>query len=907
MKFSKILLSLLIFTLVFQLAAIAQQDSLILNNILSKTKRLSDEQPVEKVYLHFDKPYYAVADTMWFKAYVTIEQNLPSPLSKIVYVEVRNEKDSLMQTVKLPVKNSVAYGNIPLNMSSYKQGNYYVRAYTLWMLNFSDDYFFSKNITIGEAIDKQLNTNISYQHDQSDKNIKTTVKIQFRDLNKKPYVNKTVNWRVISNFDEFSKGKGTTDQNGILNITVTSKGGEPITLGSIITDINIGEKEIASATFKLKQVISTADFQFFPEGGELISGIPNQVGFKALKSSGLGLDAKGIIIDDQNNEITTFTSSHAGMGSFFISPEMGKKYRAKVTFKDGTTKFFDMPKAAETGIALQVINSNVDIINLKILANEAYYNANKDKSFFVVALNNNVVYYAAKTSLKNQVILTKIDKKGFPSGVLQITLFNDKGEPISERLAFILHNEALNLALKTDLPLYKPRQKVKMSFDAKSAGLPVTGDFSVAVIDEQKVPVDEASETTIQSSLLLTSDLKGYIEKPNYYFVKTDEKKLADLDKLMLTQGYRRFSYKEILAGRYPVVSYLPEEGMSITGTLRDRTGMPIKKGAMRLMVPGKPISSETLTSNMGLFNFKNLMIPDSAQVVVSAKYNANAANLMIMLDGSPAPGGGKNVNIADEVTNIDTVLSAYLANSQKQYRFLRTLKTVEIKGAPVKKPSHSDHSALSGLGMVPDHLLSADRFSAGCALLLDCLKAQATGLTFDNENFYVSRDYNQGGRTPVQVFLNGIPVDTRDINTVNATDLESVEIFLRDELGTVDRLYGTKGVLVINTKKPPVGKKISKQELMDMLPKNNIITFSPLGFAKEREFYSPKYLPGVSYPNNDLRTTIYWNPKVVTDEKGNFSFEFFNADGRGSYRAVVEGIDKNGNVGRAVLRYTVK
>jgi hypothetical protein len=179
--------------------------------------------------------------------------------------------------------------------------------------------------------------------------------------------------------------------------------------------------------------------------------------------------------------------------------------------------------------------------------------------------------------------------------------------------------------------------------------------------------------------------------------------------------------------------------------------------------------------------------------------------------------------------------------------------------------------------------------------------------LTFDNENFYVSRDYNQGGRTPVQVFLNGIPVDTRDINTVNATDLESVEIFLRDELGTVDRLYGTKGVLVINTKKPPVGKKISKQELMDMLPKNNIITFSPLGFAKEREFYSPKYLPGVSYPNNDLRTTIYWNPKVVTDEKGNFSFEFFNADGRGSYRAVVEGIDKNGNVGRAVLRYTVK
>jgi hypothetical protein len=206
----------------------------------------------------------------------------------------------------------------------------------------------------------------------------------------------------------------------------------------------------------------------------------------------------------------------------------------------------------------------------------------------------------------------------------------------------------------------------------------------------------------------------------------------------------------------------------------------------------------------------------------------------------------------------------------------------------------------------MPDHLISSDRFT-GCNFLLECLKSQATGLTFDNENFYVSRDFNQGARKPVQIFLNGMPVDARDINSVAVTELESVEIFLKDDLGTVDRTYNTKGVLVINTKKAPVGKKISKAELMDMLPKNNIVTFTPLGFAKERVFYSPKYLPATTYPNSDLRTTIYWNPKVITDEKGNFSFEYFNADGRGTYRAVVEGFDKNGNIGRAVYRYSVK
>ncbi|RZL37010.1 MAG: carboxypeptidase regulatory-like domain-containing protein, partial [Pedobacter sp.] len=474
MRLTRILFTLITFTFIFSTTAFAQDaDSLALNKIITKTKKLSDEQPVEKVYLHFDKPYYAVADTMWFKAYVTIEQNLPTPLSKIVYVEVWNAQDSLIQTVKLPLKNSVAYGHIPLNMQNFKQGNYYVRAYTLWMLNFSDAYFFTKTIVLGEAIDKQLITNITYITEQSDKGIKTTAKIQFRDLSKKVYANKTVNWRVLSNYDVFTKGKGTTDQNGVINVVVTSKPGDPITKGNIITDINIAEKETASVSFNLKQSLNDVDMQFFPEGGELISGIPNQVGFKAVKTTGLGTDAKGAIIDEQNNELTAFSTSNAGMGSFFITPEAGKTYRAKVTFKDGSSKIFTLPKAASSGITLQVVNSTPEFINLKILANTSFYEANKDKAFFIVGQNTNAVYYAAKANLRNQIIITKIPKKNFPSGIAQITLFNANSEPISERLAFVLHPEAMNLAVKTDLPSYKPRQKVKMTVDAKSAGLPI--------------------------------------------------------------------------------------------------------------------------------------------------------------------------------------------------------------------------------------------------------------------------------------------------------------------------------------------------------------------------------------------------------------------------------------------------
>lgn len=165
----------------------------------------------------------------------------------------------------------------------------------------------------------------------------------------------------------------------------------------------------------------------------------------------------------------------------------------------------------------------------------------------------------------------------------------------------------------------------------------------------------------------------------------------------MLTQGFRRYAYKEILAGKFPPVTFLPEQSMTLTGTLRDRTGMPIRKGNLRLTIPGTRISAETVTSPSGLFAFQNLNFPDSSEVVINAKYNVNGNNLMIMLDGQPAPQLSRNPRPADEVTNIDSTLSSYLNNSKRQYSYLRTLKEVKIEGAKIKRPSHADYPALSG------------------------------------------------------------------------------------------------------------------------------------------------------------------------------------------------------------------
>jgi len=905
MKYLKFVSALILVLTGLHLTAFSQQDTTTLKNIINKTSKIPELYPVEKVYLHFDKPYYSVSDTIWFKGYLTTDQNMPSPLSKIVYVDVMNSQDSIVTTLKYPVTNSMAYGNLPLDPVTFKQGNYYVRAYTLWMLNFDPDYFFTKTIPVGAAVDKELLTHFTYETSNADKGQVINARIQYKNADNQPYANKTVNWKAISSFEEVSKGKGTTDQNGFLNVSITPKKNQVIKKGDLVTDITVADKETLNSSFKFEPTAAVNDIQFFPEGGDLILGVPIQVAFKAVNAKGLGVDLTGTITDQGGNAITSFKSSHLGMGAFYVNMEEGKTYKANISFKDGTTKTVDLPKPAASGIALQVNNTNAENINLKIVANNAFFEQNKEKGVYIVAQNAGVIYYAAQTALMSQVTAAKIPKNKFPSGIIQITLFSAAGQPVSERLVFILRPDGLTLNVKTDLPSYKPRQKVKMTVTAKNATEQLAGHFSVAVTDEQKVPTSEDSQTTILSSILLSSDLKGYVEKPNYYFNKTDDKKLADLDLLMLTQGYRRFTYSDILADNYPKVTMLPEQGMNISGTLRDRTGMPVKKAGLRLTIPGRTYSAEALTSPSGVFNFQNLSIPDSSQVVISAKYGTNGTNLMIMVDPAPFPEVTHNKNKVDEVMNIDSNLNSYLSNSKKQYSHLRQLKEVKIVGAPIKKVSHADYSNLSALPMMADHLINPDRLT-GCNDLLTCLKTMAMGLTFEENNFYVSRDFLAGKRIPVQIFLAGSPVDPFSIASVNINEIESIEIFLRDELGTVNRTYGTNGVISINMKKAVQGKKMSMEELRKLLPKDNMVTLEPKGFSKQREFYSPKYTTPNS-TSKDLRTTIYWNPRVVTDETGAVTFEFYNAEGKGTYKAVLEGLDKNGNPGRFVFRYTVK
>jgi hypothetical protein len=894
--------------LIAWLPATAQNDTSALNNIMANTAKLYNACPIEKVYLHFDKPYYALGDTIWFKAYLTVNLHQPSPLSRIIYVDVLGPRDSLVQSLKLQVKNSVAWNSIVLSQYVYKKGNYRVVAYTNWMNNSDPGYFFNKNITIGDAITNPISTQVSLKNSIVNKQLKITAGIFYKDADGNPYSDKKVSWTVVKDYDDIMKGKGATDKNGFIDISFVDVKNYNLDSASLVTVIDNGSRKQIGSTFPLKSVSGPDDIQFFPEGGQLLIGVRSKVAFKAIKPDGLGIDVKGKITDNSNNVVAEFSSSHLGMGVFVFTPEDGKTYKASVTFADGSASVPDLPKIQTGGINLSVENSDPDVLKIKLQSDKPFFQAYQGKTFYILAKSSGIICYAAKTVLQEKVYNASIPKSKFPTGIVQVTLFTDDGEPVCERIAFIQHNDLLNLSVKSDLPAYATRQKVKLNITAKNGDQPVEGNFSVAVVDDTKVPFDENAETTILTYLLLTSDIKGYIEKPNYYFNHPDEKTRADLDILMQTQGYRRFSYDNIVSGKFPAIAFIPESGIDITGTLRTSTGIPVKGGNVRLLIADKNYSENAVTDADGRFNFSRLIFSDSTKVNISARNNPRSSDLVLTIGGETYQKIPANYEASDEIMNIDSVLSSYLKNSKVQFANKHILKEVVIKDTKIAKTnSHKDYGSLSSLSSEPDHLVPGSQLK-DCPNVLSCLTSLAMGMTFDNGSFYVTRDYSQGQRVPAQIFLKGMPVDVNTLNTLDANQIESVEIFTKDELGLINSAYGTNGAIVINMRKVET-QKITLQELKDMIKQNNDVTITPKGYAAIRTFYMPRYDgPRETQPTRtDTRSTIYWNPNVLTDKTGATSLEFFNADGRGTCRVIIEGFDKDGDLGRQVYRYTVQ
>jgi hypothetical protein len=648
----------------------------------------------------------------------------------------------------------------------------------------------------------------------------------------------------------------------------------------------------------LKTPSTNVDVQFFPESGNLVTGISTTVAFKAVGPDGLGANISGTITDDENRTVAQFATQHAGMGSFTIRPQSGRRYKAHITYADGAQNDIDLPHVEDKGYVIGLHDIDSTKISVRISASRPQMLADSMAIVSLVAQAGGKIYYAAKTAPGSSTFQTTLPKNKFPSGIVQFTLFSATGDPLNERLVFIQHPDQLKLNLSETKAVYSPREKVNINLNAlNKEEKPVTGSFSVAVTNETDVPVNEAHETTIFSNLLLTSDLKGYIEEPNY-FTNVSSKTRADLDVLMLTQGYRRFEWKQLMNDVFQPIVFLPEKALEIAGHIKTPGGKAVAHGKVTLFSSaGGGFLLDTVSDENGRFVFNNLIFKDSVKFVVQARTDKNRKNVEIELDNIKPPLVTKTINAAEIQVNDIEAPTPFLLSSREAYsagNHAVMLRDVVIRAQ--KEPLVKNSSNLNGAGNA-DQIIKPGDVLLGCAQLADCLQGRILGVVFRNGVPYSTRSLN----TPMQIVLDGsyVPVDI--LNSLQVSNIESIEVLRSIQYTAIYGGQGGGGLLLINTKRGGDNSTYTTYS-------PGLINTRPKGYYSHRVFYSPQYDDPKTPANKpDLRTTIYWNPNIITDKNGNTSFGYFNADGKGTYRVVVEGIDQDGNLGRLVYRYNVE
>jgi hypothetical protein len=881
-------------SLLFCLAFIKKADDPI-DKLLANLQRWTDSIPQEKVYLHMDKPYYAVGDTIWFKAYVTIgSRHQLSALSGALYVDLINEKDSIVKDLKLPITSGMAVGNFILG-DEYTEGSYRIRAYTQWMRNAGPDYFFDRTFTVGEIGRRAIVIKADYQYKDINNKQVLTALLNFTNDEGRAIAERNIKYEIVIGKKTVWTQTEKTDALGSLRVNINNENNVDLSGAYIRTTIDGIDKYPIVKDFPIKAALSQSDVQFFPESGSLVNGINSRVAFKATGVDGLGLNIKGKIVDDAGNEISSFETLHAGMGSFMLRPAPGKSYKANITFADGTTKILSLPRTVDDGYVLSVYQPNQDSVLVRIQTKQP----TQPQSVNLIVQTNGESIFASPVKISSPVTAIWLNKKDFPSGIAQFTIFDNNGQPLNERLAFIRSNDQLQLSIKANKTTYGSKEQVQVELEAKdSKGKPTFGNFSVSVIDESKLPVDENRESTIFSNLLLTSDLKGYVEQPNYYFAKETDEVNRALDNLMLTQGYRRFLWKGLSADTKPLFK---AEGLGtiISGKVTTLADKLLPNATVNLISPRANLFDVTKTDASGNFRFNGILLTDSLKLTVQARGPKNSDKVKLILDSVPKLPMNTNPNKGDISTDIAQTIKTYIENGKKlddyyentgQLDKVHRLREVRIRA---RKPAPPPFKPQFGIRIPDGH---ADySYNMKVPDYFTTLGVHLKAELFNRISFITLPD---GLIFPVcDVVLDGRVLDVEEIKDIfnfNGIDPESILKIDIVKSVALTNMINQRPALLIYTKRDYVRKFYTP----------GLINTSPKGFNKVREFYRPKYDRPENTRLPDLRSTIYWNPHLNTDSKGKTTFDFFNADAQGSFKVIVEGINVEGEIGRMLLNY---
>ena len=814
--------------------------------------------PQEKVYLQFDNTAYFAGETIWFKAFVVKASNLQRAESTVLYVDLLSPSGVVLQQQKLKIKGGQADGCIMLTDQSteqarslrgilpYPSGYYEVRAYTQFMMNFSQDAIFSRVFPVYAKPDKDGD----YEH------------------------------RILT------QGSWTEEKRPE---------------GSKLKDINV---------------------TFYPEGGQLVSSAECRMAFKAIGNDGRNLD--GVLQLSTTRGVIEARTEHDGMGCITFIPNQVKGSPQFIT--DQESERLTLPKARQDAYTLKTIR-NGD--SLKVVISRGP-EAHAPLLGLTVTVRGEVYAYESVHFNHWQEISIDISMKNWPLGVCNLTLYSSQGEILATRALFhsVPEFQAPQIKVSSAGSSINPFSKIRLSFDLVDSrtGAPFKDRFCVSVRDASDYGTSFSGN--ILTNLLLTSDLKGCIERPEYYFESDDDEHRRALDLLMMVQGwssYSRYDWSVMSGNEIYEEKRRLEDSLSINGWIlsnKRRRRDSLLEG-VNVFVTVQPSGSQQVewarytTADIGYFGF-------------DTKDYYGQADLLMMVQHQMEPG----IFEADRKARIKleralTPTPRYIADAEKRISGLDRADHVNL----VQLDPESSSQLIPQDGIIlPEVTIKEKRryidyftfhaydIKKDVELELDMgeYPSDVLGYLLDKGySCYLNPDQSSAQTSPAfkgDFFVDGMPVfwyvhdddkclyqgvfeepwtlDTRDLEGMLVFDSpaelteisQSVPLYIKyinshndTDAQTAMRMASTGRS--VRYRLVDIHVKNEKDILSDKTKRNLGQRVGVLdGFTIQTvQFYHPQYPDGPVAGDVDYRRTLYWNPNLITDENGHAEIEFYN------------------------------
>jgi hypothetical protein len=654
----------------------------------------------------------------------------------------------------------------------------------------------------------------------------------------------------------------------------------------------------------------TLNVQFFPESGNAVVGLASRMAVKSTDNKGINWAISGKILDNDGVFVDSFTTSTMGLGHFIFKATSTKTYKAVVSNGGQNTKEFVLPQAVDFGFTMfPDYLAASDKIPVYIQTNLP--DNQMPNGIMLVAHTRGILNYGTKIDImdkSNKSFFIEIPRNKFQKeGIVHLTLFTDKGIPLSERLIFNENkDERLTIQVKTDKQAYKPKEKIELAIDIHDAeNKPISTDISLSVLDADKVNFNENTEN-ILSYLLISSDLGLPIHNLYAYMNDTSFFTRQNMDWLMMTHGWRRFVWKEMLDSvkKTPPL-YFPEyNSFMVNGNVIDKkkpSKIMANQNVLLILKDKNVVNDQNLwvqTDSTGSFSLENLVFYDSTTCFVKiADYKKEYIAKMTVMDTTPSvfPHFLKDLN--GENSFSDDYLTTDLKNNTVYKEKTIALDTFLVKANKLSKIPKRDPQKMHY--DKPNASVKIDQKTAASNMNLveylngrEGLNMSAIGnVKIRSMRGPVSFQANNSNSMPL-VFIDGVQSDPQVLPMIPISEVEKVDI-----IRSANALYGSQGAYGVINVITKSGKGVSNVETVDgetaKLPSVKL-----KGFSIVREFYSPDYSDVTLTKTPDFRSSLYWSNTIKTDEKGQSNVIFYNSDNYKNGKIIIQCVDKMGRVG---------